>query len=139
MKKVRVVEKRWGGVAGSMVAISMLASACGGGSAARIEILSGSDQTAQAGTLLLEPVRFRVVDDQGGGVPGMFVHVLTIGDAGRVMRSETGIQVTDFVDTTDVLGEGQFFWSLGGPLGEQLASATVDFVQLLDKKPYIFF
>ena len=125
MKYGRATRGWLGGAAGSIVAISMLLSGCGGGSAARIEILSGNDQTAQAGTMLLEPVRFRVVDDQGGGVPGMFVHVLTIGDAGRIMRSEMGVQITDLLDTVDVLGEGEFFWSLGGPLGEQLASATV--------------
>ncbi len=125
MKKVRVVKKRWGRAAGSIFAMSMFVSACGGGSVVRIEIVSGNDQTAQAGTTLPSPVRFRVVDDQDGGVPGMFVHVLTIGEAGRIMRSETGVQVTDFVDTTDALGEGEFFWSLGAQLGEQLASATV--------------
>jgi Bacterial Ig-like domain (group 1) len=125
VKNVRVVKKGWGRTAGSIVAISMLVSACGGSSPVRVEILSGNDQSAQAGTLLLEPVRYRVVDDQGGSVPGMSVQVLTIGEAGRIMKSETGVQFTDFVDTTDVLGEGEFFWSLGGPLGEQLASATV--------------
>jgi len=125
MKDAKVTRRGWERAAGFIVAISMLVSACGGGSVVRVEILSGNDQTAQAGTRLPSPVRFRVVDDQGGGVSGVLVHVLTIGDAGRIRRSETGVPLTDFVDTTDVLGEGEFFWSLGAPLGEQLASATV--------------
>jgi hypothetical protein len=35
--------------------------------------------------------------------------------------------VKDFIDTTDAMGEGQFYWALGAPLGEQLTSvAAVD-------------
>ena len=123
--------RSWRTAAGRMAAISMFASACGGGSAVQVEILSGNEQTAQAGTPLPEPVRYRVVDGDGGGVSGVFVHLLTIGESGRIMRSEIGNPVSDFVDTTDALGEGEFFWSLGAPLGEQLASATaVDELQL---------
>jgi len=51
--------------------------------------------------------------------------VLTIGAAGRIMRTATGVPLTDFVDTTDALGEGEFYWSLGALLGEQLTSVTV--------------
>jgi len=125
VRNVKVANRGWGNAAGLVVAISGLVWACQGGSVVRVDILSGDDQTAQAGTVLPAPVRFRVVDDQGGGVSGVFVHVLTIGDAGRIMRSETGVPLTDFVDTTDALGEGEFVWSLGALLGEQLASATV--------------
>ena len=117
--------KSWRRAAGPMTVVTALITACGGGSLAEVEVLSGNDQTAQAGTPLPEPVRYRVVDTDGGGVPGVLVHLLTIGESGRIMRSETGAPLSDFVDTTDALGEGEFLWSLGAPLGEQLASATV--------------
>ena len=123
--------RSWRAAAGQMAIISMFVSACGGATVVQVEILSGNDQTAQAGTPLPEPVRYRVVDSDGGGVSGVFVHVLTIGEAGRIKRSEMSDPVSDFVDATDALGEGEFFWSLGAPLGEQLASATaVDELQL---------
>jgi hypothetical protein len=105
--------------------------ACGGDAVARVELLSGGGQSAQAGTMLPEPVRYRVVDESGEGVPGAFVLVIVIGKSGRVLKTLTHPPTNRFVDTTNALGEGQFYWVLGAPLGEQLASITVvDEVQL---------
>ncbi len=109
----------------SAVGFCVAVVGCGSSSPSEVQAISGADQSAQSGTVLPEPIRYRVVDEAGNGVPGVFVFHTTIGESGGLMRTATSPQSQTFSDTTNELGEGEFWWALGGPIGEQLASTTV--------------
>ncbi len=101
------------GLAGSPVTFLHTAVA---GDASRLTVESGSDQTAQAGTLLPAELVARLVDFQGNGVPNTAVTwVVAIG----------GGSVTPQNSITD--NDGRVFaqWTLGAPLGEQRVDAVV--------------
>ena len=102
-----------GELAGSPVTFVHTALA---GDASRLVIVSGNDQTAEAGTTLPEDPVVRLVDSEGNGVPGTAVTWLAAIGGGSVAPENT---------TTDGDGRTSARWTLGGTLGDQRLDAVV--------------
>jgi serine/threonine protein kinase/alpha-tubulin suppressor-like RCC1 family protein len=83
---------------------------------AGLELVAGSGQEAEAGTLLTEPVRIRVVDPNGRPVPGLTVSFQVSEGAGSVTAGTV---------TTDEDGEASAEWTLGPGPGEQALQISV--------------
>ena len=106
-------EARSDGLAGSPVIFTHTAVA---GDASRLIVVSGSGQTAEAGTLLPEELVVRLVDAEGNGVPNTAVTWVVASGGGSVAPQNT---------TTDGDGRTSAQWTLGPALGEQRADAVV--------------
>jgi PKD repeat protein len=86
------------------------------GDASRLVIVSGNDQTAEAGTALPEDPVVRLVDSEGNGVPGTAVTWLAAIGGGSVAPENS---------TTDGDGRTSARWTLGQALGGQRLDAVV--------------
>ena len=101
------------GLAGSPVTFTHTATA---GSAAGLSIVSGNEQTAQAGTELPGDLVVRLVDAAGNGVPGAAVTWVVGTGGGRVLPENT---------VTDEAGRTSSRWTLGPNPGENRVDAVV--------------
>jgi PKD repeat protein len=101
------------GLAGSPVTFTHTATA---GSAAGLSIVSGNEQTAQAGTELPGDLVVRLVDAAGNGVPGAAVTWVVGTGGGRVSPENT---------VTDEAGRTSSRWTLGPNAGENRVDAVV--------------
>ncbi len=101
------------GLAGSPVTFTHTATA---GSAAGLSIVSGNEQTAQAGTELPGDLVVRLVDAAGNGVPGAAVTWVVGTGGGRVSPENT---------VTDEAGRTSSRWTLGPNPGENRVDAVV--------------
>jgi hypothetical protein len=106
-------EARADGLAGSPVIFTHTAVA---GDASRLLVVSGSGQSALAGTLLPEDLVVRLVDAEGNGVPNTAVTWVIANGGGSVGPQNT---------ITDGDGRASAQWTLGPALGEQRADAVV--------------
>ncbi|MEO8089397.1 MAG: Ig-like domain-containing protein [Gemmatimonadales bacterium] len=116
---------RWvlGSVSGTQTAFARVVGAdglevtfkatVGAAGASRIEAVSGSDQSAAAGTQLPDPLIARVIDGFGNGVEG--VTVTWSADDGSVSPTES---------VTGPGGRATTAWTLGSAAGPQTASAS---------------
>ncbi len=98
------------------------------GDPAQIEYVSGDNQTGTVGTQLSQPLKVRVTDENGHGVPNVFVDFsVAQGDADLFILGE---------NVTDSLGLAQRFLQLGHQAGEIIVEATLEFDgQLLPDSP----
>jgi PKD repeat protein len=101
------------GLAGSPVTFSHTATA---GNASLLSIVSGNNQTAEAGTELPGDLVVRLVDAQGNGVPGAAVTWVIGTGGGRLSPENT---------TTDEAGRTSSRWTLGPNPGGNRADAVV--------------
>ena len=101
------------GLAGSPVTFSHTAIA---GDASQLVILSGSDQTAEAGTVLPADLVVQLIDGDGNGVPQTAVSWVVATGGGLA---------TPEITTTDSEGRTSSKWTLGGTLGQQRLDAVV--------------
>jgi len=101
------------GLAGSPVTFSHTAIA---GDASRLVILSGSDQTAEGGTVLPADLVVQLIDGDGNGVPQTAVSWVVATGGGSA---------TPEITTTDGEGRTSTKWTLGGTLGQQRLDAVV--------------
>ncbi len=101
------------GLAGSPVTFLHTAIA---GDASRLVILSGGDQTAEAGTLLPSDLVVQLIDADGNGVPRTAVSWVVATGGGSVAPE---------ISTTDGDGRTSAKWTLGGTLGQQRLDAVV--------------
>jgi hypothetical protein len=109
--------------AGFVAAALLLLAACGDSTgsrpAATVGVLSGSAQAGTIGEALPNPLVVRVSDASGQPVRGATVQWTVTG----------GGSVTPLSSTSDAAGLAQARWTLGGALGGQVATATVEGVQ----------
>jgi hypothetical protein len=108
----------------SLTAVFLTAAGCGGGDLvlpgdagppADLRLVSGDDQSAAAGAELPDPLRVRLVDEQGVGVSGTVSWVVGMGGGSVTPGSvETG---------ADGLAEAR--WTLGPSPGANTVSAVV--------------
>ena len=115
----------------------LVLAACGGGEEppgppAALEDLSGASLTGTVGRELANPLRVRVTDGDGRGVPGVAVNFTVTAGGGLITQipvatASSGVlfSVAAVVDSTDANGESQARWTLGTGAGEQRASVTV--------------
>lgn len=108
------------GLAGSPVTFTHTATA---GSAAGLSIVSGNDQTAEAGTRLPADLVVRLLDAQGNGVPGTAV-TWVVGMGGGSVTPENGI--------TDEAGRASAQWTLGPNPGQNRVDAVVSGVGIVN-------
>src|SRR4051812_30577487 len=101
------------GLAGSPVTFTHTATA---GSAAGLSIVSGNEQTGQAGTELPGDLVVRLVDAAGNGVPGAAVTWVVGTGGGRVSPENT---------VTDEAGRTSSRWTLGPNPAENRVDAVV--------------
>jgi adhesin/invasin len=85
------------------------------GSAAKIRIVSGNNQSGQAGTQLTAGLVVQVQDADGNAVSGAAVTWSVISGGGRVAPAS---------GTTGANGQASTEWTLGGALGGQQVRAT---------------
>lgn len=85
------------------------------GPPADLQMIGGDEQEAAAGAELPEPVRVRLVDDEGVGVPGVVSWVVGLG----------GGSVNPVNAETDAEGFAQARWTLGPEPGVNTVSAVV--------------
>ncbi|MEA2723485.1 MAG: adhesin/invasin [Gemmatimonadales bacterium] len=86
------------------------------GDASRLVILSGGDQTAEAGTVLPADLVVQLIDADGNGVPQTAVSWVVATGGGSA---------TPEISTTDNDGRTSSQWTLGGTLGQQRLDAVV--------------
>jgi PKD repeat protein len=101
------------GLAGSPVTFVHTALA---GDASRLVIVSGNDQTAEAGSTLPAELVVQLIDAEGNGVPQTAVSWVVATGGGVATPENT---------TTDGDGRTSTRWTLGGTLGEQRLDAVV--------------
>ncbi|MEO8089705.1 MAG: PKD domain-containing protein [Gemmatimonadales bacterium] len=101
------------GLAGSPVTFVHTAIA---GDASRLVILSGGDQTGEAGALLPADLVVQLIDSDGNGVPQTAVSWVVATGGGSVAPE---------ISTTDGSGRTSARWTLGGTLGQQRLDAVV--------------
>nr|MBA3759991.1 Ig-like domain repeat protein [Gemmatimonadales bacterium] len=101
------------GLAGSPVTFTHTALA---GDASRLTIISGNDQTAEAGTALPDELVVRLIDADGNGVPGTAISWVVATGGGSA---------TPEITTTDGEGRSSSRWTLGPALGQQRVDAVV--------------
>jgi PKD repeat protein len=98
-------------LAGSPVAFTHTATA---GGASGVVIVSGDNQSAQAGTALANPLVVQVLDAQGNPIPGRAVTWVV---AEGAVNPETS--------TTDAQGHASTIWTVGSTPGPKTANAVV--------------
>jgi len=108
------------GLAGSPVTFTSTATA---GSAAGLSIVSGNEQTAQAGTELPGDLVVRLVDASGNGVPNAAVTWVVGTGGGRVSPENT---------RTDEAGRTSTRWTLGPSPGPNRVDAVVSGVGVVN-------
>jgi hypothetical protein len=86
------------------------------GPPATASALSGNDQSGPLLTTLLAPIVVRVADAFGNPVPGVSASFAAGPSHGSLAPTPV---------TTDAQGRASSFWTLGNPLGTQIASVTV--------------
>jgi hypothetical protein len=105
------------------LAAALLLAACGDSTgsrpAATVGVLSGTAQAGTIGAVLPNPLVVRISDASGQPVRGAAVEWTVTG----------GGSVTPLSSTSDAAGLVQARWTLGGALGEQVATATVEGVE----------
>jgi PKD repeat protein len=109
-----------GGLAGSPVSFAHIATA---GNASGLSLVSGNNQTAQAGTRLPADLVVRLVDEIGNGVPGAAVTWVVGAGAGTV-SPENGI--------TDDAGYASAQFTLGPNPGQNRIDAVVSGVGVVN-------
>jgi hypothetical protein len=92
---------------------------------ARLIVMSGDDQRAEAGALLEEPLLVRVLDDSARAVPNTPVRFRFLGDP-------SGAELAPASVLTDEQGRAATFARLGEPAGEQVIVAEVVNTELPD-------
>jgi hypothetical protein len=85
---------------------------------ARLIVVSGDEQRAEAGTVLDEPLRVRVLDDSSRAVPHTPVQFSFLGDP-------SGAELAPASVLTDEEGRAATIARLGEPAGEQVIVAEV--------------
>ncbi len=100
-------------LAGSPVLFTHIAVA---GDASRLTVVSGNDQTAEAGTQLPADLVVRLVDSEGNGVPNTAVTWVVATGGGTAGPQNT---------ITDGEGRTSTQWTLGQAVGEQRLDAVV--------------
>lgn len=101
------------GLDGSPVTFTHTAVA---GAAARLLLVDGDGQTGAAGRALDRPLRVRLVDGAGNGVPGRAVTWIVASGGGQISPAS---------GTTSGSGESSATWTLGAAPGAQTANAVV--------------
>jgi PKD repeat protein len=91
------------------------------GDASFLVIVSGNDQTAEAGTLLPQELVVQLIDAEGNGVAGTAVTWVAAVGGGSPAPENT---------TTDAEGRTSTRWTLGQALGEQRLDAVVSGVDV---------
>lgn len=111
---------------GRLLVLLALGAACGGsesvGPPSAIESLSTGTLTGTVGQPLAAPIRLRVVDAQGRGVPGVAVAFSVTQGGGQVDLG--GPPASAVTDTTDGTGEAGATWTLGTTAGAQVVTAA---------------
>jgi len=92
------------------------------GSAARLVLVSGNNQSAEPGATLPDPVVVRLVDEDGNGMPNRAV-TWVIGTGGGSVTPTTG--------ETDAAGLASAQWMLGPSAGSNTLNAVVSGVDVL--------
>jgi PKD repeat protein len=108
------------GLAGSPVTFVHTATA---GNASGLSIVSGNNQTAEAGTQLPADLVVRLVDAEGNGVPGAGV-TWVVGTGGGSVTPENGM--------TDETGRASAQWTLGATPGQNRVDAVVSGVGVVN-------
>jgi PKD repeat protein len=108
------------GLAGSPVTFVHTATA---GNASGLSIVSGNNQTAEAGTQLPADLVVRLVDAEGNGVPGAGV-TWVVGTGGGSVTPENGM--------TDEAGRASAQWTLGATPGQNRVDAVVSGVGVVN-------
>ena len=86
------------------------------GPPAALELVSGDDQSAAAGAILADPLKVRLVDAQGNGVPEGAVTWI-VGEGGGTINPGSTATATDGLTATQ--------WTLGPTPGANTATAVV--------------
>lgn len=134
-------------MARALVCFVLLAvlAACGGeetapaGPPAALADLSGTALTGTVGAELPDPLRVRVTDAAGQGVPGVAVNFTAGAGSGQVTAIPTTTSTSAaqlsvaaaVLDSTDANGEARARWTLGTVAGEQTVSVTVAGIETL--------
>ena len=90
----------------------------------RLIPVSGSDQTAPAGSRLPQPLVVRVANSAGAGVSGVAVTWRIDGGMGN-LSIEPSARDSTLVVPTDGIGNSTVLWTLGRTSAAQLATAAV--------------
>jgi len=101
--------------------LAVALGACNGDSGgppvpARVDVVSGNDQSVPAGTQPTQPLVVKVVDERGRPVPGVQV---------TWTASVAGDGVAPNPSTTDAQGQATAQWTLGNTLGPHTVTASV--------------
>ena len=107
-------------LAGSALALALLADCSGEGPSrvpTGIAAVSGNNQNGQVGAVLPTPIVIRVTDADGG-LPDITVTLAIPQGQGGNLSPSSGV--------TDVNGDFQTVWQLGGLIGSQSFTATIN-------------
>jgi hypothetical protein len=127
----------------SICLVCAVVVACGtdpAGPPAELEGLAGDDQVGTVGQTLADPIRVRVIDSDGRGVPDVWVRVSVAEDGGSVASLMAALGAAGYavladptiLVLTDGTGEAQVNWTLGPTAGAQSLQATVTLIDPLE-------